>query len=338
MGLGPQTQISSVTGEGLDDLKEMILLQADVLDLRASDDGLAEGLVLETSIDKGLGPVADIIVTWGSMGVGDDFIVGSEHGKVRRLLSEDPEAIARAESGGAKKAKKVKKKSKKKGGAADSTKPKGPVAIPSAGVSECVRVIGLKGLPSAGSIIKIVKDEEMARKIATLRKHKEELRRLEDVELTDNSALDVIKYERVPVKQRFRPFQPPVESVEEEEDEEDGDQPLTVPVVLKVDSHGTMDAVRTLIAELPDTKVRCKIAKLEVGPVTGNDLELSTAAGNAPIFAFGVGSAGGDVTTQAKKSNVSAWLRMLSSCGCVLGRESSVSLLTAGPLVLVIWT
>jgi translation initiation factor IF-2 len=82
----PLVVVSGKTGEGLEDLKEMVGLQADVLDLRAADSGAAEGVVLESSTEKGHGVVVDALVSWGRLAVGDHVVVGKEYGKVQPQL------------------------------------------------------------------------------------------------------------------------------------------------------------------------------------------------------------------------------------------------------------
>ncbi|MBT8479091.1 MAG: translation initiation factor IF-2, partial [Gemmatimonadetes bacterium] len=108
------TQVSAKTGEGLDDLLEKVLLQAEMLDLQAVPTGMARGTVVEAELDRGMGPVATVLVQSGELNVGDDFVCGMQGGRVRALLDERGNTVDRA----------------------------GP-SIP-------VRILGLEGVPQAG--------------------------------------------------------------------------------------------------------------------------------------------------------------------------------------------
>jgi len=128
--------VSAKTGQGIDDLLEAILLQAEVLDLKAIVDCPASGLVVESRLDKGRGPVATVLVQNGTLQKGDVVIAGLQHGRVRVMLDETGESIATA----------------------------GP-SIP-------VEIFGLSGLPAAGDEMTVVSDERKAREIALFRQGK----------------------------------------------------------------------------------------------------------------------------------------------------------------------
>lgn len=127
-------EISAKTGKGIGELLELILLQADVLGLKAPRTGLARGVVLESRLDTGRGAVADMIVTKGSLKVGDHLVAGLFSGRVRALSDEN----------GAK--------------------------IKSAGPSTPVEVMGLSGVPGAGENFHVVRDEKTARSIVENRR------------------------------------------------------------------------------------------------------------------------------------------------------------------------
>ncbi len=128
--------ISAKTGDGVDDLLESILLQAEVLELTAVDLGLAQGVVIESRLDKGRGPVASILVTRGQLHLGDILLVGREYGRVRAMIG-------------------------------DNGKP-----CKSAGPSMPVEVLGLSGTPAAGDEAFVVREERKAREIAQFRQGK----------------------------------------------------------------------------------------------------------------------------------------------------------------------
>ena len=107
-------QVSAKTGEGIEDLLDKVLLQAEMLDLQAVPSGLARGTVVEAELDRGMGPVATVLVQSGELNVGDDFICGLQGGRVRALLDERGNAVE------------------------------------SAGPSIPVRILGLEGVPQAG--------------------------------------------------------------------------------------------------------------------------------------------------------------------------------------------
>jgi translation initiation factor IF-2 len=125
--------VSAKKHEGLDTLLETVLLQADILDLKASPTRRASGVVLEAKLDKGRGSVATILVQQGTMHVGDPFIAGQFYGKVRAMFSDTGAAITEA-----------------------------PPATP-------VEVLGLQGVPQAGDAIQVVADIERAQDIANQR-------------------------------------------------------------------------------------------------------------------------------------------------------------------------
>jgi translation initiation factor IF-2 len=130
-------EVSAKQKTGLDQLLEMILLQAEVLELKADPHQLAKGAVVEAKLERGRGPVATVLVQSGTLHVGDVFVVGAFSGKVRALISHT----------GAK--------------------------IKEAGPSIPVEVIGLPGVPLAGDVFQAVKDERMAREIAEDRARKQ---------------------------------------------------------------------------------------------------------------------------------------------------------------------
>ncbi|MGI9535007.1 MAG: translation initiation factor IF-2 [Thermodesulfobacteriota bacterium] len=129
-------EVSAKTKKGIDDLLELILLQADVMDLKSVADKRANGVVLEAELDKGRGAVSTMLVTEGTLRVGDIIISGIHSGKVRALSDENSKNIKEA----------------------------GP-SIP-------VEVMGLSGVPSAGEKFHVVKDEKIAKEIIAHREDK----------------------------------------------------------------------------------------------------------------------------------------------------------------------
>ena len=132
-GESPFVGVSARTGEGVDALLEQILLQAEVLELRAPVDAMAKGLVIEARLDKGKGPVATILVQSGTLKTGDVVLAGSTYGRVRAMLDENGKP----------------------------TKTAGP-SIP-------VEIQGLTEVPQAGDEFMVMADEKRAREISTYR-------------------------------------------------------------------------------------------------------------------------------------------------------------------------
>jgi translation initiation factor IF-2 len=129
-------RVSAKTGEGVDALLDSILLQAELLDLKAAAEGPATGTVVESRLDRGRGPVATVLVRNGLLQKGDVVVSGTEFGKVRALNDEDGKEVD------------------------------------SAGPSTPVEVLGLSGTPNAGDELIVVQDEKKARELALFRQGK----------------------------------------------------------------------------------------------------------------------------------------------------------------------
>lgn len=134
--------VSAHTGEGIESLLEAILLQAELLELKAVADGPASGVVIESSLDRGRGPVATVLVQSGRLNRGDMILSGVEFGRVRAMLDETGQQV-------------------------DSAGPSIPVVV-----------LGLSGLPKAGDDVMMVRDERKAREVAEQRQSKQRDTRL----------------------------------------------------------------------------------------------------------------------------------------------------------------
>jgi translation initiation factor IF-2 len=129
-------ETSAVTGQGLDKLVEAILLQAELMELKANPHRPAEGAVIEAKLDVGRGPVATVLVQRGTLRLGDVFVVGEQWGRVRALIDDQGNRVEEA------------------------------------GPSVPVEVLGLQGTPEAGDTLNVVEDEQKAREIAGYRQRK----------------------------------------------------------------------------------------------------------------------------------------------------------------------
>lgn len=132
-GESPFVNVSALTGQGVEELLEQVLLQAEVLELKAPVEAAAKGLVIEAQLDKGRGPVATVLVQSGTLKVGDVVLAGQTYGRVRAMLDENGKTIK------------------------------------SAGPSIPVEIQGLTEVPQAGDEFMVLTDERRAREIATYR-------------------------------------------------------------------------------------------------------------------------------------------------------------------------
>ena len=129
-------EISAKTKAGLDELLEKIALQAELLELKANPDRMAEATVIEAQLDKGRGPVTTVLITRGTLERGNTFVVGTESGRVRAIVNDQGKQIKKA------------------------------------GPSMPVEVLGLGGVPSAGDVLTVVENEQRAREVAEYRQEK----------------------------------------------------------------------------------------------------------------------------------------------------------------------
>lgn len=144
--------VSALKGEGIDELLEMILLVAEMEELKANPNRNARGTVIEAQLDRGRGPVATVLITTGTLKVGDPFVVGSVSGRVRALIDDTGQNIKEA------------------------------------GPSTPVEVLGISEVPEAGDQLVVVDDEQTARQVAQIRQEKireKEMARTSRVTLDD---------------------------------------------------------------------------------------------------------------------------------------------------------
>jgi len=128
--------VSAHTGQGVEQLLEMVLLVAEVQDYKANPNRKAKGIIIEARLDKGRGPVATVLIKNGTLNVGDTIVAGTAYGRVRAMVNDRGERVK------------------------------------SAGPSDPVEVIGFNDVPEAGDIISAVDDDSLSRKVAEERKDK----------------------------------------------------------------------------------------------------------------------------------------------------------------------
>ncbi|MBU2569779.1 MAG: translation initiation factor IF-2 [Gammaproteobacteria bacterium] len=135
-------KVSAKTGEGIDDLIEALILQAEILELKAPSEGSASGIVVESRLDKGRGAVATILVQRGMLEKGQFVLCGHEYGRVRAMFNENSKAVKEA------------------------------------GPSTPVEILGLSGTPNAGDEFLVVQNERAARELAEHREDKSKISRM----------------------------------------------------------------------------------------------------------------------------------------------------------------
>jgi translation initiation factor IF-2 len=216
--------ISAKQKTGLSELLEMILLVADIADLKADPTTSASGTVLDARLDRSRGPVATILVQRGTLRVGDPFIAGAVHGKVRAMFDDLANRVREA------------------------------------GPSVPVEVLGLEGVPRAGDPFQVLEEEWKVRQIGAFRQQK--LRR-EAMAKSSRLTLDHL-YEQIK------------EGAVKE-----------LPVVVKADVQGSVEALSKSLSDLPSDKVKIKVVHAGSGAITETDVHLASAS-NAIIVGYNV--------------------------------------------------
>ena len=217
-------EVSAKKRINIDKLVEAILLQAEILDLKANPNRKAEGTVVEAKMEKGRGSVATVLVQKGTLHVGDICIAGKEWGRVRAMFNELGQKQHEA----------------------------GP-AMP-------VEVLGLQGTPSAGDDFIVVADENQAKEVTGYRIRKErEAKLVKSAKSAMEQMLDKIKSGEV----------------------------KHLPVIIKADVQGSIEAIEGTINKLSNDEVSVQILHSAVGPISESDISLAKAS-NAFIIGFNV--------------------------------------------------
>jgi len=232
--------VSAHTGEGIDDLLETILLQAELMELTADPDRKAKAIVIESSVEKGLGTVANIIVKNGSLSVGDNVIVGTTFGRIKTMILDDGSRV-----------KKI-------------------------GPSTPAAVVGLDDVPSAGDILVGVDSEKEAREVANKRK---DLARTKELSKSTKVSLDELGDLIAEGKIK------------------------KLPVIVKADVQGSLEAIKKALDELKNEEVEVQVIHSGVGGITESDVLLADASEHAFIVGFNLKPAGA-VKSKAKELGV----------------------------------
>ena len=217
--------VSAKTGEGISNLLEMIILTAEVKELKANPNRKARGLVIEAELDKGKGPVARILVQKGTLHVGDFIAAGACSGKVRAMMND-----------------------------------KG-VKVKSAGPSTPVEILGLDSVPNAGEVFVATENDKEAKAFAATFISESKNKLIEDTKakLSLDDLFSQIKAGNV----------------------------KELPIVVKADVQGSVEAVKQSLTKLSNDEVAVKVIHGGVGAINESDVVLA-AASNAIIIGFNV--------------------------------------------------
>jgi len=275
----PIVQMSAKTGAGVDDLLDRLGVLAEVLELRATPEGRATGIVLESRVDRGRGVIATILVQSGTLHRGDVVVAGEASGRVSALFpSGDLPVVTERKLAQDDDEPKPKKDKDKDKGKKKKDKGKGqPITVQFSGPSTVVELTGLDEAPPVGIVLHAVEDDKSAKSLVNHRR--EQRKRREGAHSTAPSFADRLAAERR------------------------GALP-TIALVLRADVQGSLEAVEQIIAGIRSTKISTRIISTGVGEITEGDVKLAATArqsgGNVipAILGFGV-KAGVKVTSLA---------------------------------------
>lgn len=213
---------SAVSGDGIQELLEMIALQAEILELRASPTNRARGTVLESEMHKGLGAVATVLVQNGTLKKGDAIVFGHYSGRIKTMQDELGKAVDEA------------------------------------GPSTPVKITGLSELAEAGHEFIVVKSEKEARVLAAAR-------------------AEGAQWEKAQ--------KPKLGSLEKMMAKKESGEKKILPLILRADVQGSLEALKTSLRKIKSDKARIEIVNADVGEISESDIELA-AASKATIIGF----------------------------------------------------
>jgi len=232
--------VSAHSGLGIDDLLETILLQAEVMELKANAGKTAQAVVVEASLEKGFGPVANVIIKNGTLNVGDNVVVGKTYGRIKAIKLDD-------------------------GSSVKAIGPSTPAAI-----------VGLNEVPGAGEELSVMDTDREVRELAEKRAEYDRaqvLSKSTKASLDDLSALIA-----------------------------EG-QLKALPVIIKADVQGSLEAIKGSLEKLRNEEVKVNIIHEGVGGVTESDLTLADASEHAVVLGFNVRPTGA-VKKKAKELGI----------------------------------
>ena len=217
--------ISAKTGEGVDILLETILIQAEILELKASKKVKARAIVLEGSQQVGKGSVATIIVQQGVLEIGQSIVADTAYGKVRTLKDDTGKNIKRLEPSGV------------------------------------AQITGLSEVPLAGSLLQVVENDSIARELANKRSAY-----LRQKQLSKSTKVTFDELSSMVAKGQIK----------------------SVPVIVRADTQGSLEAIRSSLDSLNNQEVEIRIISFGIGGITQSDLDLANASNNCVVLGFNV--------------------------------------------------
>ncbi len=232
--------VSAKTGMGIEELLEVILLQADLLELKADPTREVKATVIESSLEKGRGPVATVVIEDGTMRVGDIVVAGIAFGKVKALLNDRGLSIKEAKPG------------------------------------EPVVVLGLSEVPGAGETLISVKTDKIAREYA-----KKKAEYLRQKELSKSTKVSLDELSDMIAEGALK----------------------TLPVIIKADVQGSLEAIKGSLEKIRNAETKVNIVSAGIGGITESDVALASASSNCVILGFHVRPTG-PVKEKAKNSGV----------------------------------
>ncbi|HEX5330527.1 translation initiation factor IF-2 [Sulfuricurvum sp.] len=232
--------VSAKAMTGIDELLEAILLQAEVMELKANPEVMAKAVVVESTLEKGRGPVATVIVQNGTLHVGDNIVCGGAYGRVRALINDRKAQLREI------------------------------------GPSQTAVVVGLSDVPPSGEVMMAMESDREAREVAQKRAEYDRHR-----ELSHSTKTTLDELGSLIAEGRLKALK----------------------VVLKTDVHGSLEAIKSALAELRNEEVKVEVISSGVGGITENDVALVNNSENCALLGFNVRPTG-NVNAMAKQMGV----------------------------------
>lgn len=218
-------EVSSYSGSGIDDLLDTILIQAEVLELEADPTARAKAVIVESSLEKGRGPVATVIIQNGTLKIGDTVLADTTYGRVKAITSDTGKPLKELKLG------------------------------------ETGQILGLNDVPSAGVVLIATENEKDARDIATKRAEHSRQK-----ELSKSTKVSLEELSDMVAEGKLK----------------------TLPVIVKADVAGSLEAIKASLEKLRNDEVKVQVISAAVGGITESDLALASASEHCIILGFNV--------------------------------------------------
>jgi translation initiation factor IF-2 len=232
--------VSALNGMGIEDLLENILIQAELLELKADPTVKAKAAVVESSLEKGRGPVATIIVQNGTLRIGDNIVCDTTFGRVKAITDDNGNPVKEL------------------------------------GLSETGTVLGLNDVPTTGSVMVVQDTDKEARDIATTRAEHARAK-----ELSKSTKVSLEEMSGLIAEGKIK----------------------ALPVIIKTDVGGSLEAIKGSLEKIANEEVKVKVIHAAVGGITESDLVLAGASDGCIILGFNVRPTG-SVKAKAKADGV----------------------------------